>query len=180
LKYITVCLFYAIICVYKTKGVVVLEFFTQYITWWHWIIVGILFIILEMATGTFIVLGFGIAAVLVGLIDLLLDINFLVQVILWIFLAIFVIGISFKYFKEQPIVSSSGQSNHGFDTLGTVTKTTAPHTRGSVRFDTPVLGNTIWSATAKQKLEVGTRVTIQDVKGQLISVVPTPTSKQTN
>jgi membrane protein implicated in regulation of membrane protease activity len=139
-----------------------------------------IFIILEMATGTFIILGFGIAAVLVGLVDLVLDMNFLMQIILWIFLAIFIITISFKYFKEQPIISSSGQSNHGFDTLGTVTKAIAPHTRGTVKFDTPVLGNSSWSATADLEIKVNTRVIIKDVKGQLISVVPTQTLKQTN
>jgi membrane protein implicated in regulation of membrane protease activity len=154
----------------------VIEFFTQYITWWHWIVLGILFIILEMATGTFIVLGFGIAAVLVGLLDLILDMNFLMQVILWIIFSVGIITVSFKYFKAQPTVSNTGQSNHGFDTLGTVTKAIAPHKRGTVRFDTPVLGNTSWSATADQTLEVDTRVTIKEVQGQLISVIPAPRS----
>ena len=148
------------------------EFFTQYITWWHWIVLGILFIILEMATGTFIVLGFGIAAILVGLLDLALDMGFLIQLALWIVLSIVIIAVSFKYFKEQPTVSNTGQSNYGFDTLGTVTKSIAPHTRGSVRFDTPVLGNSSWSATADQDLEIGTRITIKEVQGQLISVIP--------
>jgi membrane protein implicated in regulation of membrane protease activity len=154
----------------------VVEFFTQYVTWWHWIVLGILFIILEMATGTFIVLGFGIAAVLVGLLDLILDMNFLMQVILWIIFSVGIITVSFKYFKAQPTISNTGQSNHGFDTLGTVTKTIAPHKRGTVRFDTPVLGNTSWSATADQTLEVDTRVTIKEVQGQLISVIPAPRS----
>ena len=152
------------------------EFFTQYVTWWHWIVLGILFIILEMATGTFIVLGFGIAAVLVGLLDLILNMNFLIQVTLWIIFSVGIIALSFKYFKSQPTVSNTGQSNHGFDTLGTVTKAIAPHKRGAVRFDTPVLGNTTWSATADQTLEVDTRVTIKEVQGQLISVIPAPRS----
>jgi membrane protein implicated in regulation of membrane protease activity len=57
-----------------------------------------------------------------------------------------------------------------------VTKAIAPHSRGTVQFDTPVLGNTSWSATADQELEVGTRVTIKEVQGQLISVIPMPPS----
>jgi len=153
----------------------VVEFLTQHITWWHWIVLGILFIILEMATGTFVVLGFGIAAVLVGLLDLMIGMNFLVQLGVWIILSIVIITISFKYFKTQPTVSNTGQSNYGFDTLGTVTKAIAPHTRGTVRFDTPVLGNSTWSATSDLELVVGTRVTIQEVQGQLISVIPAQT-----
>ncbi len=148
------------------------EFLTQYVTWWHWIVLGILFIILEMATGTFIVLGFGIAAVLVGLLDLVLSMNFLAQIILWILFSITIITLSFKYFKNQPIVSSSGQSNHGFDTKGTVTESIEAHSRGKVKFDDPVLGNTIWHASADQTLNVGDRVTINEVNGQLIKVVP--------
>ena len=150
------------------------EFFTEYITWWHWVALGIFFIILEMATGTFVVLGFGIAAILVGLLDLMTGMNFLMQVGVWLVLSIIIIGISFKYFKTQPTVSNTGQSNFGFDTLGTVTQSIAPHKRGKVRFDTPVLGNSTWSATSDLNLEMGTRVTIQEVQGQLISVSPAP------
>ena len=153
------------------------EFFTQYITWWHWIVLGILFIILEMATGTFVVLGFGIAAVLVGVLDLMIEMNFLMEVGLWILFSIVIISISFKYFKSQPTVSNTGQSNYGFDTLGTVTKDIAPDTRGTVRFDMPVLGNSTWSATADQTLATGTRVTIKEVQGQLMSVIPAKTLK---
>lgn len=148
------------------------EFLTQYVTWWHWIVLGILFIILEMATGTFIVLGFGIAAVMVGLLDLVLSMNFLAQIMLWILFSIIIITLSFKYFKNQPIVSSSGQSDHGFDTKGTVTESIEAHSRGKVKFDDPVLGNTIWHASADQTLNVGDRVTINEVNGQLIKVVP--------
>ena len=148
------------------------EFLTQHITWWHWIALGIVFIILEMATSTFIILGFGIAAVLVGLLDLIINMNFLMQISLWIILSILIIVLSFKYFKSQPTVSNTGQSNYGFDTLGTVTKTISPQTRGAVHFDTPVLGNTTWSATSDKHLKINSRVTIKEVQGQLIFVVP--------
>jgi len=154
----------------------VIEFLTTYITWWHWIVLGILFILLEMATGTFITLGFGIAAVLVGLLVLIFNMNFLMQLIAWIILSVSVITLLFKYFKRQPTVSNTGQSNYGFDTLGTVTEEIAPHKRGKVRFDTPVLGNTVWSATSEQTLDVNTRVTVQEVQGQLISVIPAASS----
>jgi len=150
----------------------VVEFLTQYITWWHWIVLGILFIIIEMGTGTFITLGFGIAAVIVGLMILLFRLNFLAQTILWIILAISIIAILFKYFKKQPTVSSSGQSDQGLSTLGTVTETIKAHGRGRVRFDHPVLGNTVWHATSAQTIASGKRVAIEEVNGQLIKVTP--------
>jgi len=149
-----------------------IEFLTQYIAWWHWVILGILFIIIEMGTGTFITLGFGVAAVIVGLLELLFGMNFLVQVSLWLILAIAIIAFLFKYFKRQPTVSKTGQSDQGLDTLGTVTKKIEQHGRGEVRFDEPVLGNTLWHASANQTLEKGDRVRIDAVNGQLIKVMP--------
>jgi membrane protein implicated in regulation of membrane protease activity len=150
----------------------VVEFLTQYITWWHWIVLGILFIIIEMGTGTFITLGFGIAAVIVGLLVLLFGLNFLTQTILWILLSVSIIAVLFKYFKRQPTVSSSGQSDQGLSTLGTVTETIEAHGRGRVRFDHPVLGNTIWHASSDQTIGPGERVAIEEVNGQLIKVTP--------
>ena len=148
------------------------EFLTHTVSWWHWIILGILFIILEMGTGTFITLGFGIAAVIVGLLLLIVSMNFLVQTIVWLLLSVSIIAVLFKYFKKQPTVSSSGQSDQGLDTLGTVTETIEAYKRGRVRFDTPVLGNTEWHATADRTIEAGTRVAIKEVNGQLIKVIP--------
>lgn len=149
-----------------------IEFLTQYVTWWHWIILGILFILIEMGTGTFITLGFGVAAVIVGLLDLLVEMNFLVQVTLWIVFSVVIIAFLFKYFKKQPTVSKTGQSDQGLDTLGTVTKKIEQHGRGEVRFDEPVLGNAPWHASANQTLEKGDRVRIDAVNGQLIKVMP--------
>jgi len=150
----------------------VVEFLTQTITWWHWIVLGILFIILEMATGTFITLGFGIAAIVVGLLDLVIGLNFLMQVVIWIVLSVILVSLLFKYFKEQPTVSNTGQSDYGFDTLGTVTKSIEAHGRGKVKFDHPVLGNTVWHAASDQNINQGSRVSIEEVNGQLIIVVP--------
>jgi membrane protein implicated in regulation of membrane protease activity len=124
-----------------------------------------------MATGTFITLGFGIAAVLVGLLTLLTGMNFLTQVILWIILSVGSIALIFKYYKEQPTISSSGQSDHGLDTLGTVIQDIKAQQRGEVRFDTPVLGNSVWKAISDQAIANGDRVSIVEVNGQLIKVV---------
>ena len=60
------------------------------------------------------------------------------------------------------------------DTLGTVQEDIQPHSRGKVKFDTPVLGNTLWHATSKVDIDVNTRVKIVQVNGQLIEVEPIP------
>jgi len=144
----------------------------HYIVWWHWVVLGLIFIISEMATGTFISLGLGLAAVIVGLILLLTGMGIVYQLLLWIILSIGLVAALFKWFKSQPTVSETGQSSYRFDTLGTVTEEIRPHRRGKVAFDAPVLGNTVWHATSNYELPEGSRVKIIEVNGQLIEVSP--------
>ncbi len=141
------------------------------VLWWHWIVFGIVLLILEMSTGTFFMLGLGIAAILVGILDSLIDVSFTVELSIWIVLSILAIAGWFKWFRENPI-TDSGQSNYRLDTLGMVMEDIQPHSRGKVTFDTPVLGNSSWHATSKLDIDKGTRVKIVQINGQLIEVEP--------
>lgn len=146
-----------------------IDFLNEIILWWHWIILGILLIIIELSIGTFFILGLGIGAILVGILDLLIGLSFTGALGIWILFSILTIIIWFKYYKETTI-STSGQSNKGLDTLGTVSKEIKANGRGEVMFDSPVLGNTSWDATSKSDIEVGSRVNIKEINGQLIVV----------
>ena len=139
------------------------------VLWWHWIVLGVLLLIIEMSVGTFFMLGLGVAAMVVGIIDLQMDTSFTAELGIWMLLSLLAIGAWFKWFKEDPI-TQSGQSNYRLDTLGTVQENISPHSRGKVKFDTPVLGNTIWHATAKVNIDKNARVKIVQINGQLIEV----------
>jgi inner membrane protein len=145
------------------------------VLWWHWIVFGIILLILEMSTGTFFMLGLGVAAIIVGIIDTTMDTSFTIELSIWMVLSIAAIAAWFKWFRELPI-TDSGQSNYRLDTLGIVMEDIQPHSRGKVTFDTPVLGNTTWHATAKVDINKGTRVQIVQINGQLIEVEPFQTS----
>ena len=144
-----------------------LELLNNNILWWHWIVLGLLLLVAEMMTGTFVLLGLAIAAILVGAIGLLSGISFNTELLLWLVFSVVAIGVWFKWFRTKP-VSQSGQSNYRLDTLGTVLEDIAPHHRGKVVFDTPVLGNTTWHATARVQIPEGARVKIVQINGQLI------------
>lgn len=146
-------------------------FLNETVLWWHWIVFGILLLILEMSTGTFFILGLGVGAIVVGGLDAWLTLSFTLELTIWMILYSLAIGIWFKYFKQKPI-TSSGQSNYRLDTLGVVSEEIQPHSRGKVTFDTPVLGNTTWHATSKIDIDKGTRVQIVQINGQLIEVTP--------
>ncbi len=148
------------------------EFLDHTVAWWVWIIGGLILIILELATGSFITLGLGMASVLVGVIDLIIPMGLLMQLILWILFSIAFITLLFKWFKKQESVSNIGQSNLGLDTIGTVTSEITPSSRGKVLFDEPLLGSTRWSASSEYSIEIGIRVTIVAVNGQIIKVAP--------
>ena len=141
------------------------------VLWWHWIVFGIILLILEMNIGTFFMLGLGIAAIIVGILDTFIDISFTMELSIWIVLSILAIVAWFKWFREPPI-TESGQSNYRLDTLGMVMEDIQPHSRGKVIFDTPVLGNTSWHAISKVDIDKDTRVQIVQINGQLIEVEP--------
>ena len=148
-----------------------IEFLNETVLWWHWIVLGIILLILEMNMGTFFMLGLGVAAIIVGIIDTLVDTSFTMELSIWMLLSILAIAAWFKWFREPPL-TDSGQSNYRLDTLGIVMEDIQPHSRGKVTFDAPVLGNTSWHATAKVDIDKETRVKIVEINGQLIQVEP--------
>ena len=146
-----------------------LEFLSSNLLWWHWIILGIVLLIMEMFTGTFLLLGLGLAGIMVGVIDVLYPISLNIQLTIWIILSLLSIALWFKYMKDNSI-EHLGQSNYSLETLGVIEESIRANGRGKVRFDMPVLGNTIWTATAKEDLSTNSRVKIVEIKGQLIEV----------
>ena len=146
-----------------------LEFLTENLLWWHWIVFGILLIIIEMFTGTFFILGLGFSAIILGGIAFAYPITLEIELIVWMILSILSIVIWFKYLNDKSI-ENSGQSNYSLKIKGTIEEPIHAYGRGKVRFDRPVLGNTIWYATAKQDISLTSRVRIVEVKGQLIEV----------
>jgi len=146
-----------------------IEYLATNLLWWHWIAFGIALLTLEIFSGTFMMLGLGIAAIIVGAIDVLFPLSVEMELMLWILLSILALALWFKYMKDNR-VESTGQSNYALDTQGVVVKNIPSNGRGEVKFDKPVLGNTTWFATSKEDINEGSRVSIVEVKGQLIEV----------
>ena len=139
------------------------------VLWWHWIVLGLGLLMLEMNTGTFLMLGLGLASIIVGILDVAIELSFVFEVMIWSILSIASLIAWKKWFKVEH-VSDSGQSDSNLDTLGTALVDIGPQTRGKVTFDTPVLGNSTWTATSNTPIAKDSRVQIIDVHGQLIEV----------
>jgi len=146
-----------------------LEFLTSNLLWWHWIVLGIILLTMEIFTGTFILLGLGLSGIIVGIIDVIYPLSLHMELITWMILSLLSFVLWFKYMKDDS-VEYSGQSNYSLETLGVIEQNITANGRGKVRFDKPVLGTTLWTATSKESLEKNTRVEIIEIKGQLIEV----------
>ena len=147
-----------------------LDFLANTLLWWHWIIFGLLLLIFEIFTGTFIMLGLGIGAAIVGVADLIFILSLNKELFIWSIFSIIMITILFKYFKDNSPKDKSGQSDYAIGVKGVVEEPIDANGRGKVKFNTPILGNTIWYATAKEDIPILSRVKIVKVKGQLIEV----------
>ncbi|MGW8169263.1 MAG: NfeD family protein [Sulfurovaceae bacterium] len=141
------------------------------ILWWHWIVFGLILLMIELAVGTFFILGFAVAAIIVGILTFFMVFSFSAQLMLWLLFCIIFIAIWYKKISDTTI-SKSGQSDYSLDTLGTVIQDIQKHSRGKVIFDTPVLGNTTWHATSNKDIHADTRIKIVKINGQLIEVEP--------
>ncbi|MEA2029115.1 MAG: NfeD family protein [Campylobacterota bacterium] len=147
-----------------------IEFLNSFVAWWHWVIIGFVFLISELATLIFVFLAFGIASILVGVIDLFLSTDINAELLIWSLLSAIIIIIKYLFFKKKDVFHI-GQSSHMLETMGEVSQKIEANRVGKVIFDRPFLGSKEWSASSTEDLAVGERVQIFEVKGQLIFVV---------
>ncbi len=143
--------------------------FLQNLEWWHWIAFGLVLAVSEIVVPLFVVIWFGLGAIVVGFIKYIFDTTLLTNLAVWITLSVVMLTIWFKFFRDKKI-DKSGQANYRLDTRGIVTKAIKHGYKGKVHFDTPVLGSSDWHATSSEDIEVGKKVKIIEVSGQLIKV----------
>ena len=146
-----------------------IDFLTTDLLWWHWVAFGLVLIVSEIAMPLFVVIWFGLSAILVGLIDAIFHTTLFVEIALWLVISLVLLITWFKFFKGKSI-SKSGQSDFTLKTKGVVIEKIPQAERGKVRFETPVLGSSEWHATSEETLEIATTIRIVEVNGQLIKV----------
>jgi membrane protein implicated in regulation of membrane protease activity len=143
--------------------------FLSALAWWHWVIFGLVLVVSEIIVPLFVVIWFGIAAIIVGLIDLIIFLTLTTKISLWLLISIVLLTLWFKYFKKER-TDPSGQPEFGLDSKGVVTKEITPTKRGEVVFEKPVLGSSTWQASSDEVIREGERVKIVEVLGQLLRV----------
>lgn len=141
--------------------------------YWHWLAFGMLLIISEIFIPSFTIFWFGLGAILVGLILLMVPgVSMTWQLFLW---AIFSIAFTFLWFRFlRPRMTDQTKAGLSREAVigesGQVIRTPINGERGVVRFATPLLGSDEWPFICEQDVVAGDRVLVRDVSGNTLIV----------
>lgn len=149
-----------------------METLSQLVEWWHWVVLGIALVAAEIVIPSFIVIWFGIAAIVVGAVDYLFGTGFTTELFLWSGLSAALLILYWKYFKKAEKLSSIGQSEGEYAGIRGVVLEDLGEGRYRARFDLPVLGDRVWVVETEhgEKLSEGEAVYVDRVYGQILKV----------
>lgn len=140
--------------------------------WWHWIVGGIVLILAELLVPSFFIIWFGLGALLVGLLLVLVpDLSSTAQIALWTLASLGMVVAWFKVFKPGLQKTRIGQSEgEAIGEIGLLVGAIAPFEKGRVRFQRPVLGSEEWVCLADSSIAAGERVKVVAVEGSFLKV----------
>ena len=139
--------------------------------YWHWIVLGLLLVITEIFITSFVVIWFGVSALIVGGVLLLFNLGLPAQLFLWGALSAVSLAAWFKFVRpKMKDVSLSGMSRERIIGQEGMVIDVKETDRGTVRFSLPVLGDDEWPFICKSPVAVGDRVTVSDLSGNTLIV----------
>jgi len=140
--------------------------------WWHWIVLGIVVVLLELVVPAFFLVWFGLGALIVGIILLAVPtLSFAWQVLVWITCSLAFIWLWFKVFKPGLYKTRAGMSKGAvIGEIGLVIRDIRPFEKGQIRFQKPMLGDEVWESIADEEIKAGERVKVLDVEGNILKV----------
>ncbi len=152
-----------------------MEWLNQNIEYWHWIVLGILLIGMEVFAPTFFLLWLGVSAVIVGAVMTLLTLSFNTQLLIWVILSTVSIITWFKLI--QPRIKDKSFSGMAEEAIsgqtGIVISFNPDSNKGRMKFPAPILGNDEWNIISSEALSTGDRVCVKSVVGNALSVSKT-------
>lgn len=140
--------------------------------WWHWAILGIGLILAELLVPAFVLIWFGLGALLVSLVLWLFPgMDAVLSVGLWLVAALALVFFWFRWFKSGVYKTRVGMSdNEVVGEIGLLVRAVAPFEKGQVRFQKPLLGADSWECIADEAIPGGERVQVTEVQGSLLKV----------
>lgn len=145
------------------------------ILWWHWIVLGIILILMEIVVPSFTIFWFGLGALVTGLLQAVFpEISLKWQLLVF---SVSSIGFTFFWFhflvprKKTKTLLTDEQTAIGQTGIA-ATRALIPGELGRVAFSVPVLGEESWMYLAEEPIEAGNRV-------RVIAVLPANQEERT-
>ncbi len=140
--------------------------------WWTWVVGGIALILAELAIPSFFIVWFGLGAILVGLLMLLLpQLSLTAQLAVWTLASLAMVVLWFRVFKRSFHKTRVGTADgEVIGEIGVLVSAVAPFERGRVRFQRPLLGSDEWVCLADAAIAAGERVRVVAVEGSFLKV----------
>ena len=138
---------------------------------WHWIVLGFGLCLAELAIPMFFIVWFGLGALLVGVVLLVVpQLGFNGQILMWTVASATLTLLWFKVFRGIADKTRAGQAAAALGEIGVLVRAVEPFQRGEVRFQKPVMGAEVWPCLADEAFAAGERVRVVSVDGQLLKV----------
>ena len=138
----------------------------------YWLILGVVLIVLEIVIPSFVVIWFGIAALLTGIAAFWVT-DLAAQTAIFVVLSALSFAIGwFGFLKNAKARSQAGQGKESVLGEAGIVSVVKPgdFPAGTVRFSVAVLGSDEWEFIADEILAVGDRCVIVDVLGSKLKV----------
>jgi len=150
-----------------------LDWLNTSIAYWHWIVLGLILSVSEIFAMSFVLLWFGLSAIVVGILLWIFPFSFTLQLFIWVALSLFNVFGWFKWIA--PRIKNRSLSGMAREKMigqkGTVIEyNTVQPGRGKLRFPAPILGSDEWQFICSEDVEVGSRVIVSEFSGNSLIV----------
>src|SRR5210317_930497 len=149
---------------------------------WYWLVFGMILMLLELAVPSFTIFWFGLGALAVGVLLLVVPgLSLTLQVLVWIIASAAFVLFWFKVLK--PRMTDITTSGIGREVMlgetAMVTRVPEGDRRGEIRFSVPMLGSDTWPFICDDDVAVGDRVAVREISGNtmLVKIVSNTQSK---
>jgi membrane protein implicated in regulation of membrane protease activity len=140
--------------------------------WYYWAILGIALVASELLIPAFVLVWFGLGAMAVAvLVAVSPEIDLAIQMLIWITCSCLLVVLWFKIFKPHQHKTLSGRSSaEAVGEIGLLVTNVEAFQKGSVRFQTPVIGSEVWECIADETIAAGSRVKVVSVEGSILKI----------
>jgi len=141
-------------------------------TLWTWGILGLILLAIEMTTGTFYILWFGVAALVIALIVAIFPASPLaLQFFLFAVISLASLTVWKLNYKKTSTDSRLGQAQgEEIGRIGTITKKVSARNPGQIEFAQGVMGSRSWPVVSDEEIEPGAEALITAIEGNSLRV----------